>query len=416
MCMNKKMINAFMLCCLFFACQSRQNRSIETYRVQRDTFRYSVTETGELKALNSLMISTPELSWRLGSLKIVRIIDDGTQVKEGDLLVEFDQAEVQKSITNARAELEIAKAELRRTQASQESQIQDLLSNLEKNKLQHRISQLNLDMAEFEADIDRKKIELELENSAIALQKAEQEIENQKKVNQEEISKLELKVRQVQYELDELRMTLSELTINAPAPGIALIQKNWTTDVKFQVDDQPWRGSPLIALPDLSKMQAVMTVNEVDIAKIDTTQKALVKLDAVPDTVFHGKVKEIAALARNKERDSKVKVFDVNVLVDEQHPSLMPGMTVSCEIIVDEVPDTFFIPVEALFKNQDRNIVYAKKRGSFEPREVVTGSENDDYVIIAQGLKEGDEVALSDPMLRVGKKQGDQAGAAGEGQ
>jgi HlyD family secretion protein len=398
---------------VFLCCQSGQQQNIETYKIKRATFRNSVTETGELEAVQSLMISAPNISWRLGSLKIVSLVEDGTQVKAGDKLVEFDKAEVLKNIDDAKAEMEIAQAELRKAQASQESQIDELKADLEKNKLSHRISQLNLDMAEFEAEIDRKKIELELENSAISLQKAEQEIENQIKVNQEEISKLALKVRQVLSKLTELKETLESLTVLAPAPGIAIIQRNWVTDVKFQVDDQPWRGSPMIALPDLSRMRAVVNINEVDIAKIDTLQNVVVKLDAAPDSIFHGQVKEVAALARNKERNSKVKVFDVKILINGQHASLMPGMTVSCEIIVDEVLDTIFIPIEALFKKQDQNIVYVHKRGRFEPQVVKTGIENDDYVIIAEGLKEGDEVALSDPWLYKEQKKETKAGVGG---
>ncbi len=381
------------------ACQTPKTRHIETFRVRRGEFVYSVTESGELEAVNSVNISAPMLSWRLGSLKITFLVNDGKKVKEGELLVEFEKNEVQKNIDDAKAELEIARAELRKALASQASQIEELEAELEKSRLQHRISELNLEMATFEADIEKKRIALELENAAIALQKAEQEINNQKLVNRQEISKLELKVRQGEGKLKELETALMGLTVTAPAPGIAIIRRNWATDNKFQVDDQPWRGMPLIGLPDLSRLKARVEVNEVDIAKIDTSQSAIVRLDALPDSSFSGRVVDIAALARNKTRGSKVKVFDVDVLLEEKHESMMPGMTVGCEIIIDRVADTLYVPLEALFHQKEKNIVYLKKGAKFIPQPVETGPENDDFVIIHSGLEVGDQVALTDPAL-----------------
>jgi HlyD family secretion protein len=378
-------------------CQSVSRSPIETFVLNRGDFVQSVTETGELEAVNAVTISAPRISWRLGNLKITRLVEDGQQVNEGDLLVEFEKAEVQKSISDAQAELEIALAEMRKTRATQASQIEELTADLERSKIQHRISELNLEKATFESDIRRKEIELNLENAAIALEKAKQDIENQKRVNHEEISKLELRVEQVKTRLEEALESLELLTVTAPSPGIAIIRENRATDLKFQVDDQPWRCMDIIDLPDLSKMQAKVMINEVDISRIDLNQKAFIRLDAFPDTAFIAHVSEVAALARNKERGSNVKIFDVKILIDENDETLMPGMTVSCEIIVDSIEDTLFVPLEAVFRKNGDTVVFVKKGSGFEMRSVTVGEENDDFVIVAEGLVEGDEIALIDP-------------------
>ena len=383
----------------FFACQSKLELEIETYEVKRGEFRATVTETGELAAVNSVMINAPSIDWRFGSLKISQLVEEGAQVQAGDTLVEFDKAEVEKAIVDAKAELEIAEAELRKTQAQQASQIEGLEADLERTRLQHRISQLNLEQAIYESDIRRQEIELELERAAISLEKAQKEIENQKAVNAEEISKLRLNINQVRSRLDEAYNTLSKLTVTSPSPGIAILERNWSTDQKIAVDDQLWDGWPMISLPDLSVMKAEVPVNEVDIAKIDTSLEAYIRMDAFPDTSFEGVVTEVSTLARNKERDSKVKVFDVVVVLDETDATLMPGMTVSCEIIVDRVENTMFVPLEALFQKNGRDLVYVKKGSGFEVRPVEIGQQNQDFVIITDGLEEGEEVALVDPTL-----------------
>jgi HlyD family secretion protein len=402
--MFHKMNRIIIIIFLFSFCQSKRDAFIETHEVKKNTFVSSVTETGELAAVNSEAISAPSISWRFGALKITKLVDDGKQVKKGELLVEFDKAEVQKNIIDAKAESEIAKAELRKTLASNVSQIEELEADLESTTLQHRISELNLEKASYESEIRRKEIELNLEKSTILLKKAKQEIENQKKINSEEVSKLELKVKQVENKLEQANETLAKLSVFAPAPGIAIIKKSWMTDNKYQVDDQPFPGWPLIGLPDLSQIKSSVQINEVDIAKIDTSQKAVIRLDAFPENSFKGKVTEIARLARNKERDSKVKIFDITILLDETDKKLMPGMTVSCEIIINEIPDTLFIPLEALFKQEKNNIVYLKTDGGFESKPVAIGMENDDFVIITGGLSEGDEIALSDPTIIKTKK------------
>lgn len=383
------------------SCGSQAERNIEVYSVQRGEFVNSITVTGELEAVNSEVIFAPFLRWSRGTPKISKLVDDGKQVEQGELLVQFDASEVQKAISDAEAELEIAAAELTKAKVSNESDMADLSADLEIAELGYKISELRLEQASFKAEIERKKIELDLEKAAIQLEQAKQEIENRKKVQKEEVSKLELKVQQAQTRLQQAEETLASLTISAPAPGIAIIRENHRTDEKFQVDDQVHPGWPLIGLPDLSSMEGVVEINEIEISKIELDQPARVRLDAYPDTSFPGHVTEIATLARNKRRNSKVKVFDATILLDENDEKLMPGMTVSCEIIVERVPDVLFIPLEALFIKDRENVVYVENGSDFEKRKVETGIESDNYVIIAKGLKENERIALIDPTLEI---------------
>ncbi len=372
---------------------------IETHTVQRGEFISSLTETGELAAVRSTMIQSPSISWRFGQLTISSIVEDGTEVDSGQVLCEFDPGEVERAIVEAKSELEIAEAELRRTEAQQQSQIRDLEAELEKSKLQHRKSELELQQAEFESEVRRKELELQLEQSDINLEKAEQEIDNQKLIHQEELNKLRLEVKQTQSRLDDAYNTLKKMTLIAPTPGIAIIEENWSTDNKYAVNDQVWPGHELISLPDMSQMKAEVQVNEVDIAKIDTMQHVNIRMDAYSDTVFTGNIHEVARLARNKDRDSNVKVFDVVVYINGSSDKLMPGSTVSCEIIIDRTPDVLSVPLEALFVKNGKDIVYLKKGNHFEAQEVGIGLENENFVQIISGVEENDEAALMDPTL-----------------
>ena len=81
-------------------------------------------------------------------------------------------------------------------------------------------------------------------------------------------------------------------------------------------------------------MKVQTSVNETDISKIYKGQKVNVRLDAFPRKVFKGSIISISNTVQNKERDSKIKVFFVEVLLDETDRILKPGMTVSCEFII----------------------------------------------------------------------------------
>ncbi len=93
-----------------------------------------------------------------------------------------------------------------------------------------------------------------------------------------------------------------------------------------------------------------------------------------------------------------MKVFDIEVTVDGSDEQLKPGMSALCKIITGTVPDVLYVPLEAVFENNDTTVVYVKGHG-FEQQVVKVGKKNNDYIIIEEGLSEGDQVALRDPTL-----------------
>ena len=183
----------------------------------------------------------------------------------------------------------------------------------------------------------------------------------------------------------------------APAPGIAIISRNWSTNSKFQLGDQCWSSQQLIQLPDLSKLKAKVYINETDISHITRGLKVEIRPDAFSDSTFTGYVSTVANLAQNKDERSKIKVFPVDIVINESNKNLLPGLTVSCRIIVDEIPDVVYIPLEALHVQADKSYVYKKVAGGYDKVEVLTGRTNTDYVIIEEGLDKDDRVALVDP-------------------
>lgn len=395
--MNKLTI----LLLLFFchACASDGEQDISLYQVRKDNLSINLSEEGELKALNSINISSPSLSWRYGNLKIIRIVDDGTEVSKGDTVIIFDPSEVGKVIEQSKNELAISRAELEKNKAEQASKLEELESNFKITEISHRISEINFELAEYEAEVTKKEIELKLKKAKISLGKAKGQIHNTKKIQYEESQQSLLKIRRLENRVKESIDALESLTVISPAAGIAILTKNWSTGNKWQVGDQSWSGNPMISLPDLSQIISSMKINEIDISKILSSQKVEIKLDAYSDTVFYAKITKIANLAESKNGKDKIKIFPVEALIEGTSPKLLPGMTVSCKIIIDEIKDKLLVPAEALFSKNNQHWVFVKNGSSFKKQMVSIGPSNRDYIIIKEGLNEGDKLALSDPFL-----------------
>jgi multidrug efflux pump subunit AcrA (membrane-fusion protein) len=295
-------------------------------------------------------------------------------------------------------------AELEKMIAQQESDLEELRADYEITRISHEISKIKFEQAEYESDIMKKQIQLNLEKAAIALERAKEQIDNRIKINVEDVKQKKLSIDQDQARLNEANSCLQQLTVTTQSPGIAILQRSWQTGNKFQVGDQVWTGQPLISLPDLSQLKATVKINEVDIAKIVKGLNVEVKPDAFSDSKFSGTVMEVANLAINKEGSTKIKVFPVEIYLNESHKDLLPGLTVSCRIMVDKLEDVLYVPIDAIRAEAGRNFVYKKSGMNFEKIEVETGRSNSDYTIIVSGLYEGDVIALVDPFLEAKTK------------
>ena len=122
-----------------------------------------------------------------------------------------------------------------------------------------------------------------------------------------------------------------------------------------------------------------------------------IKPDAFSDSIFTGRVNAVANLAVNKSKESRAKVFPVEILINETNKNLLPGLTVSCRLIIDQIDDVLYVPIEAVNSEGDKYFVYKKSGSGYNKVEVEVGTSNSDYTIITKGLSENDEVALSLP-------------------
>ncbi len=371
--------------------------SIPTYKVKKGNFLVSITESGELRAKNSVAIVAPRIR---GSLKIVYLIPEGSTVKAGDTVLRFDPTEAMSTLRDAESKLELAISDKEKLIASHSSQEAQMESDLRSAELTYELSKLSLEQMKFEAEAKQQEAKLQHEKNKLSYDRTKKDIESKKIILKSEKNRTEIEIKQRQAELDKAKSDLGMLTLTAPTGGLVVYETNWSNNGrKFAIGDNTWPGSTVITLPDLSSMESITSVNEVDVSKIAKNQIVELKLDAFPDSTFAGFISNVASLGRTKSGNSTVKIFELTVGISSISPILKPGMTTSNKMIINRIPNVLSVPLEAVFEKNGKKIVYVKNGSGFDERNVEVGEKGENSIIIKKGLENNEEVALQDPTI-----------------
>lgn len=372
------------------------SEEVASGEVQKGEFIVSIKAKGELKAKNSQSVTVPRSS--SFNIQIVRLAPEGSLVKAGDFLVQFDPTQAQQKLDEKQNALKNALAELESQKASIASNMAQIESNLQTERYSHEQAKLRFEQMQYEAEAKRREQEINLRKAELSLKQAEEKITAQKKIDAANLNKAQLQVERAKLELGEAQREFDSLTLTAPIDGLVVYKEIWGPSgaAKVKVGDTPWRGQEVIEIPDLSVMQVKASINEVEVSKVAKGQQVLIKLDALPEPTFHGTVAQIATLASRK-RNSNVKEFEVMVLIDGSDPRLKPGMSASVEIVTDRLTDATYIPLESVFEKDGKTIVYPA--GSTKPVQVEVGQKNADFIVVTSGLKAGQKISLRDPTL-----------------
>jgi len=230
---------------------------------------------------------------------------------------------------------------------------------------------------------------------------------------------------------------VQRLNVTSPMDGIVIRRPVELGDTVMSGVSSFNAGTVLMTVADVGTMIIKAGINEVDIGKVHLDQPVKVTLDAYPKVKFAGKILRIAPAARLEE---KVKVFDVEIAIEHQGAELRTGMTANIDILGEKRAKVLTVPVEAIFKKDETEVVYVKKaeapktaekggflssvfaagksdtpapakleakdawKEKFEVREIETGLAAVDKVEVVKGLATGTEIAVEDPTRPKEKK------------
>ena len=149
-------------------------------------------------------------------------------------------------------------------------------------------------------------------------------------------------------------------------------------------------------------MRISARVDETERGRLALKQPVNVQLNAIPDRQFTGHIEQLSAIAAVDFSSGwpLTRNFVLEIVLDQTDTRFKPGITGQVTVVVDKVADALTIPAQALFLKSGQNVAYVWQGSQFEERVIDVGRRSGDKIMIAKGLRAGEQVALKDPTAK----------------
>ncbi len=379
---------------------------IPTAVVKKGDVSLSISARGDLRGGNPELLMAPMMGG--AELHITSMKKTGELVKPGDVVLQFDTTEQEYKLKEAQADL--AEAEQHLIQAKAQRQADD-----EEDQASMAKAEADLKLAELEARknpllpvITAKQNDLVVAAAKDHLEQLHQNITNRKATGDASVATQEAGRGKAESQAITAKANIAAMTIKAKHGGYFSPNLNTACNICFsgmtfspyQVGDSVRPGVTVAEIPDLSGFEVVAHIGELDQGHLAVGAPVEVNIIAVPNHAFHGHVKELGGITGTWNR-----VFECRITLDDPSPALRPGMSAKVVIVTDEMRNVLSLPAQALFESDGRKFVYVKTGGTFVPKDVKLARRSETRVVI-EGLQEGQEVALANPLELNQKKKG----------
>lgn len=375
---------------------------VPTADVTRGDFVDYIQIRGEIRPAKSVVLSAP---LNAGELQIVKIVKNGTAVKPGEVVVEFDGTQLRQRLAERQSDLKQADGEIAQTIAQ---------SRISAEQDQAALSKAKYDVARAKLDLGKRDLvsRIEFEQAKLALGDAEQKLkEAEAKVNsgkagvEADLVGKRRKREKALADVERTQKSLDALQLRSPAPGVVNILNNprsggpFGGGVEFREGDRAWPGANIMELPDLSSIHLEARLDESDRGRLKVGQSATVRIEAVPGHDFLAKVDLISVLAKVDFSSGwpPARNFDLGLVLQEQDPRIRPGMSATARIAADRVPNMLLVPAEAIFQRNGRPVVYRLRGSVFEEQHVEIAHRGREQAAVASGVSVGDRLATRKP-------------------
>ncbi|MBI1309729.1 HlyD family efflux transporter periplasmic adaptor subunit [bacterium] len=403
--------------------------SMSTHTVRRENLLISVTEDGNLESASNIDVKCEIPN---GST-ILWIVPDGTQVAEGQKIIELDSASIDEQLEAQKGVYEKAlAAKIKATEdaAAAEIAVREYAEGTYIQEVQLAESNITLAMEdlrsaqnvlEFTKRMARKGFTtpLQVEADEFAVKRAELQLgtyQTAKKVLENFTREKTLRALQAtrdaaqaaarseeatmtleKAKLDRLTSYLSKCVITAPQSGMLVYYKErsrFGSSSSTIEEGAPVRERQVIAqIPKLTEMQANVPVHESKVEQLKPGMRAHLK---VLEKEFQGTVTSIANQPESKSFfQAAVKEYPTLVRVDGDASGLRPGMTAEVEILIADLRDVLTVPVSAVIPSRGQYHCYVMTPQGPVKRQLLLGMTNDKMVEVKDGVAEGEHVILN---------------------
>lgn len=370
-----------------------------TAKVSRGTFSSLVFSSGQLESEKSENINIPDKlkdrNLRIWELAITDIIDEGTPVDSGDYVATLDHQAVEEQIKLAQDDIDKTLSEYEDSKIDSNLNLSNQRDVIVNARLDVTEKKIVTDESIYESPSIQKKAAMDFDKATRKLAQEKNAYILKKKQEVNKVDRKYINYRQVLDRHTELEKLFNALVIKSPKAGILTYYKYPWGEVVKTGSKVNMYNSIIATIPDMSDLISRTYINEIDISKVKVGQKVKIGIDAFPDKHLDGQVMSVANVGQAMP-NSDAKVFEVKVKIFGKDKELKPAMTTSNTIEVGAFSDTLMVATDAVFENDSLKYVYLGKENPVK-QIVWLGDENENYVLVKKGLKEGDEVWLNEP-------------------
>jgi multidrug resistance efflux pump len=373
-----------------------------TATVERKEFVEYAELRGAVKAVHSITISAPPAA---GDLQILKIVPTGTKLKKGDVIVEFDTTTLRQTLAQDQSALKSADAEIQQAKVAARQKEEQDQTDIMKARFAVETAKMETQKQEILSLIDGQKARLALADAEQNLREADDKLRADRASAASNLASKEKKRDAAEFQVQRDEKQLAALTLHAPIDAAVVVMDNWQAAgpmqpaAPFKAGDHAWPGMALAELPDASTVRISARIEEAQRGRVQTKQAAIVRVDAVPDRSYNGAVDEISSTASMDFNAGWPfpKNFTLGIALTDQDERLTPGMGAQVRVAVDHVANGLVLPSSCVFRKEGRAVVYVRRGSKFEETAVEVARRSGDEVLIASGVKAGDEVATKDP-------------------
>ncbi len=289
----------------------------------------------------------------------------------------------QAQLSSAQRKLDTIQTETKQdllTSEARVTQADEDLKSAKLNAVQIRVKQQDLQAARANV----KQAEASLKN-ALAQTK-------QTNIRKGDIIQANAQVERSKASLDNSRIQLGYTTVVAPSSGVVTAKYVETGSI-VTAGRSSFSGSGsgvgIVDIADVSRMFALVNVDETDIAAIHVGQNVMITVEAYSKRPIPGRVTKIAPQSVSSQ---SVTIIPVTVELSKTDMRYKPGMNVTCDFVVNEAKNVLTVPNEAVKEGRRSSTVTVMLNGKQVERKVVTGLTGTETTEIKSGLKLGDEV------------------------
>jgi RND family efflux transporter MFP subunit len=400
-------------------------------------FIHDVVDRGEVESSANVDVVCEVQSQNAEGVRIIQIVPEGKVVEKGDFLVKLDDAKLrtdratqQIAVNTAAAALAQAENELAAnviakdeyefgTFKQDEKKLESELFVAEENirraentlkfsaKMAARgyINQLKLEADRFAVEKNRKELEvaqvkldvLREYTKAKTLKKHESDINTSKAKVQSERAKHDIETDK----LAQIESQLAKCEIQAPIAGQVVYPEleRWrgNGESAIRAGTRVREQQVIIRLPDPKKMQVKAKISEARVDRVKPGMTVEIQLDALLGVKLHGVVKTVNPYPSNDNWFlSNIKEYATFIEIADAPPALRSGMSAHVAIRVETIDSALQVPVQAVVERGGKFYCLLRDAASkLLAREVLIGSTNDKFLVIREGLAEGQEVVLN---------------------